>query len=58
MAGSYRASIVYDLRCSWMLTLPFAINLMANLLFMPHLAGLRNLPLASLDIVIVWGTLL
>jgi tryptophan-rich sensory protein len=37
--------------------LPFAINLLANLLFMPIFAGLRNVPLASLDIVIVWGTL-
>lgn len=37
--------------------LPFAINLVANLLFMPIQAGLRNLPLATLDILIVWATL-
>jgi translocator protein len=37
---------------------PFAVNLLANLIFMPILAGLRNLTLASLDIVIVWGTIL
>ena len=37
--------------------LPFAINLVANLLFMPIFAGLRNVPLAAVDIVIVWATL-
>lgn len=37
--------------------LPFAINLVANLLFMPIFAGLRNVPLATVDIVIVWTTL-
>jgi len=34
--------------------LPFAINLMATLLFMPFLSGLRNIGLATIDIVIVW----
>jgi benzodiazapine receptor len=42
----------------WVIALPFAINLAANLMFMAILAGFRNLPLASLDILIVWGTLL
>lgn len=37
--------------------LPFAINLVANLVFTPIQFGLRNLPLASLDILIVWGTI-
>ncbi|MCE9566579.1 MAG: tryptophan-rich sensory protein [Planctomycetes bacterium] len=36
---------------------PFAINLVANLLFMPLFAGLRNVPLAAADIVVVWATL-
>lgn len=36
---------------------PFAINLVANLLFMPIFAGLRNVPLAAADILIVWTTL-
>jgi len=31
------------------------MNLVANLLFMPIFAGLRNVPLAAADIVIVWG---
>ncbi|MFO0936371.1 MAG: TspO/MBR family protein [Gemmataceae bacterium] len=33
--------------------LPFAVNFIANLLFMPIFSGLRNVPLAALDIVIV-----
>jgi len=37
--------------------LPFAINLAANLAFTPIQFGLRNLPLASLDILVVWGSL-
>ncbi len=37
--------------------LPFAINLVANLAFTPIQFGLRNLTLASLDILIIWGTL-
>ena len=36
----------------------FAINLIANLLFMPIFSGLRNLTLAAVDIVIVWVTIL
>ncbi len=42
----------------WKVALPFAINLIANLLFMPIFAGLRNVPLAAADIVIVWATIL
>lgn len=37
---------------------PFAVNLIANLLFMPTFAGLRNVPLAAADIVVVWATIL
>ncbi len=36
---------------------PFAVNLVANLLFMPIFAGLRNVPLAAADIVVVWATI-
>ncbi len=39
-------------------TLPFAINLAANLLFTPIQFGLRNLPLAAVDILIVWSTII
>ena len=37
---------------------PFAINLVANLIFTPIQFGMRNLPLASVDIVIVWATII
>lgn len=37
---------------------PFAINLVANLLFMPIFSGLRSVPLAAIDIVIVWATII
>jgi len=37
--------------------LPFAINLVANLIFTPIQFGLRDLPLASVDILVVWGTI-
>lgn len=42
----------------WYVALPFGINLVANLIFTPIQFGLRNLPLAALDILIVWGTIL
>jgi tryptophan-rich sensory protein len=38
--------------------LAFAINLVANLIFTPIQFGLRNLPLASFDIIVVWGTII
>lgn len=42
----------------WQVALPFGINLAANLVFTPIQFGLRNLPLAAIDIVIVWGTII
>lgn len=42
----------------WKVALPFAINLVANLIFTPIQFGLRNLPLAALDILIVWATII
>ena len=41
-----------------LVALPFAVNLIANLSFMPVFAGLRNVPLAAADIVVVWATIL
>lgn len=38
--------------------IPFALNLIANLIFTPIQFGLRNLTLASIDIVVVWGSIL
>ncbi|HEY4260476.1 MAG TPA: TspO/MBR family protein [Schlesneria sp.] len=37
---------------------PFAINLVANLLFMPIFVGLQNIQLAALDIIVVWTTII
>lgn len=45
-------------KVGWKVALPFAINLVANLLFMPIFAGLRNVPLACADILIVWTTII
>ena len=45
-------------RLPWRVALPFAVNLVANLSFTPIQFGLRNLPLATLDILVVWGTIL
>lgn len=42
----------------WQTTIPFAINLAANVAFTPIQFGLRNLPLASVDILVVWTTIL
>ena len=36
---------------------PFAVNLVANLSYTPILFGLRNLPLAAADILVVLGTI-
>jgi len=42
----------------WRVALPFAINLVANLIFTPIQFGMRNLPLASVDILVVWATII
>ncbi len=44
-------------KVGWLVALPFALNLVANLIFTPIEFGLRNLPLASVDILVVWGTI-
>lgn len=48
----------YRSRIPWFVALPFAINLVANLIFTPIQFGLRNLPLASVDILLVWSTII
>jgi tryptophan-rich sensory protein len=45
-------------KISWMVALPFALNLFFNLIFTPIQFGLKNNLLASLDILIVLGTLI
>jgi len=41
-----------------MVALQFAMNLVTDLMFMPIFSGLRNLPLATVDIVIVWAAII
>jgi tryptophan-rich sensory protein len=41
-----------------MVALPFAINLASNLIFTPIQFGLRNMPMAALDILIIWSTII
>jgi tryptophan-rich sensory protein len=45
-------------KVGWVVALPFAINLITNLIFTPIQFGLRNLPLAAVDILIVWSTII
>ena len=45
-------------RVPWILALPFAINLVANMIFTPIQFGMRNLPLAAVDILIVWASII
>lgn len=44
-------------KLSWMVALPFALNLVFNIAFTPIQFGLKNNLLASLDILLVVGTL-
>ena len=44
-------------RIPWAVALPFAVNLVANLVFTPIQFRLRNLPLATVDILVVLGTI-
>ena len=45
-------------KLSWIIALPFALNLLFNFLFTPLQFGLRNNLLAAIDIVLVLGTLI
>jgi len=45
-------------KITWLVALPFAINLVANLIFTPIQFGMRNLPLAAVDILVVWATII
>lgn len=45
-------------KVGWIIALPFAINIVANLIFTPIQFGMRNLPLAAVDIVIIWVTII
>jgi tryptophan-rich sensory protein len=51
----YRA---FSGKLSWMIALPFILNLIFNLIFSPIQFGLKNNVLASIDILLVVATLL
>lgn len=44
-------------KISWLVALPFLLNLIFNLIFTPIQFGLKNNILASIDILLVVGTL-
>ena len=45
-------------RLPWPVLIPFGVNLVSNVIFTPIQFGLRNLELAALDILIVWGSII
>jgi translocator protein len=48
---------IYRNRFPKRVILPFVINAISNLLFMPLFSGLRNISLATLDITVIWMSL-
>lgn len=50
--------MAFEKKISWMIALPFILNLIANAAFTPLQFGLRNNILASIDIVIILATLI
>lgn len=48
----------YRKKLPWKVAMPFAINLVVNLLFMPIFSGLPNMPLATGHILLVWTTII
>ncbi len=60
IAGTY-GTVFYKAfagKLPWMVALPFALNLIFNLAFTPIQFGLKNNLLATLDILLVVGTLI
>lgn len=49
---------VFRRKLPWKVLIPFGINLVANLIFTPIQFGMRNLPLASVDILVIWASIL
>jgi tryptophan-rich sensory protein len=59
IAGSfgYVVYLFFTKRIPFVVLLPFLLNLFFNVIFTPLQFGLKNLPLASLDILLVLTTL-
>ncbi len=51
-------AMAFEKKIAWIIVLPFALNLIANIAFTPLQFGLRSNVLASVDIVIVLATLI
>ncbi len=49
---------VYDKNIPFMVALPFILNLIFNILYTPLMFGLKNNTLASIDILLVLGTII
>ncbi len=49
--------LAFKKKLSWKIALPFILNLVFNLLYTPLMFGLKNISLASLDILLVLCTL-
>jgi len=54
----YVLSLFLKGKISWLILLPFALNLFFNLIFTPIQFGLQSFMLAAVDIVLVLGTLI
>ena len=50
--------LFFQKQIPWYVALPFFLNILFNLAFTPIQFGLKNLPLASLDILLVLATLI
>ena len=49
--------LFFQKKISWLILLPFVLNLIFNFSFTPLQFGLKNNLLASIDILLIWGTL-
>jgi tryptophan-rich sensory protein len=54
----YVAKLFWDKQIPFAVLLPFILNIIFNLIFTPIQFGMKNLPLASVDIIFVVATLL
>ncbi len=52
------ALLWYQGKVGWLVALPFILNIIFNITFTPLQFGLQNLTLASIDILLVLGTLI
>ena len=54
----YVVKLFWEKQIPFIVLLPFLLNILFNVIFTPLQFGLKNLPLASLDILLVLATLL